>query len=60
MEFDEKQLRFYKLFLIKKYMMPGSKGQNAVHVYMIRHLNSGPAKHEKEAIYVVNQRISNV
>ena len=27
---------------------------------MIRFLNLGPAKHEKVAIYVVNQRISNV
>ena len=27
---------------------------------MIRLLNLGPAKHEKVAIYVVNQRISNV
>ena len=31
----------------------------AVHACMIRLLNS-PAKHEKVAIYVVNQRISNV
>ena len=41
-------------------MMPGSKGQKAVHACMIRLLNLGPAKHEKVAIYVVNQRISNV
>ena len=41
-------------------MMPGSKSQNAVHACMIRHLNLGPAKHEKEAIYAVNQRILNV
>ena len=27
---------------------------------MIRFLTLGPAKHEKVAIYVVNQRISNV
>ena len=40
--------------------MPGSKGQKAVHACMIRLLNLGPAKHEKVAIYVVNQRISNV
>ena len=39
-------------------MMPGSKGQKAVHACMIRLLNLGPAKHEKVAIYVVNQRIS--
>ena len=39
--------------------MPGSKGQKAVHACMIRLLNLGPAKHEKVAIYVVNQRISN-
>ena len=41
-------------------MMPGSKGQKAVHACMIRLLNLGPAKHEKVAIYVVNQRILNV
>ena len=40
--------------------MPGAKGQKAVHACMIRLLNLGPAKHEKVAIYVVNQRISNV
>ena len=38
----------------------GPKGQKAVHACMIRLLNLGPAKHEKVAIYVVNQRISNV
>ncbi len=38
--------------------MPGSKGQKAVHACMIRLLNLGPAKHEKVAIYVVNQRNS--
>ena len=27
---------------------------------MIRHLILGPAKHEEEAIYAVNQRIPNV
>ena len=37
-----------------------SGGQKAVHSCMIRLLNLGPAKHEKVAIYVVNQRISNV
>ena len=41
-------------------LMPGSKGQKAVHACMIRLLNLGPAKHEKAAIYAVNQRISNV
>ena len=41
-------------------MIPGSKGQKAVHACMIRLLNLGPAKHEKVAIYAVNQRISNV
>ena len=40
--------------------MPGSKGQKAVHACMIRLLNLGPTKHEKVAIYAVNQRISNV
>ena len=46
--------------LFFKMMMPGSKGQKAVHACMIRLLNLGPAKHEKVAIYAVNQRISNV
>ena len=41
-------------------MMPGSKGQKAVHACMIRLLNLGPAKHEKVAIYAINLRISNV
>ena len=41
-------------------MMPGSKGQKAVRACTIRLLNLGPAKHEKVAIYAVNQRISNV
>ena len=41
-------------------MIQGSKVQKAVHACMIRLLNLGPAKHEKVAIYVVNQRISNV
>jgi len=41
-------------------MMPGSKGQKAVHACMIRLLNLEPTKHEKVAIYAVNQRISNV
>ena len=38
----------------------GSKGQKVVHARMIRLLTFGPAKHEKVAIYAVNQRISNV
>ena len=41
-------------------MMPGSKGQNAVHACMIGHLNLRPAKHEEVAIYIVNQWIPNV
>ena len=41
-------------------MMPGSKAQKAVRACTIRLLNLGPAKHEKVAIYAVNQRISNV
>ena len=44
----------------KMMMIQGSKGQKAVHACMIRLLNLGPAKHEKVAICVVNQRISNV
>ena len=40
--------------------IPESKGQKAVHACMIRLLNLGPAKHEKAAIYAVNQRILNV
>ena len=41
-------------------MMPGSKGQKAVHACMIRLLNLGPAKHEEGVICVTNQRIPNV
>ena len=41
-------------------MMPGSKGQKAVHACMIRLLNLGPAKHEEGVICVANQRIPNV
>ena len=41
-------------------MIPGSKGQKAVRACTIKLLNLGPAKHEKVAIYAVNQRISNV
>ena len=41
-------------------MMPGSKVQKAVRACTIKLLNLGPAKHEKVAIYAVNQRISNV
>ena len=42
------------------FLMPGSKGQNAVHACMIRHVTLRPAKHEKVAIYAVNRRISNI
>ena len=41
-------------------MMPGSKGQKAVHACMIRLLNLGPAKHEEVVICTANQRIPNV
>ena len=41
-------------------MMPGSKGQKAVHACMIRLLNLGPAKHEEGVICAANQRIPNV
>ena len=41
-------------------MMLGSKGQKVVRACTIRLLNLGPVKHEKVAIYVANQRISNV
>ena len=51
---------FHVQILFNFMMMPGSKGQKAVHACMIRLLNLGPAKHEKVAIYVVNQQISNV
>ena len=36
------------------------KSQKVVNACMIRLLNLRPAKHEKVAIYAVNQRISNV
>ena len=41
-------------------MMSGSKGQNDINAYTIKCLNLGKTEHEKVAIYVVNQRISNV
>ena len=41
-------------------MIPVSKGQNVVRACTIRRLNLGHAKYEKVAIYVVNQRISNI
>ena len=41
-------------------MISGSKGQKVVRACTIRLLNLGPSKHEKVAIYAVNQRISNV
>ena len=41
-------------------MISGSKDQKVVRACTIRLLNLGPAKHEKVAIYAVNQRISNV
>ena len=41
-------------------MISGSKGQKVVRACTIRLLNLGPAKHEKVAIYAVNQRISNL
>ena len=37
-----------------------SKGQKVVRACTIRLLNLRPAKHEKVAIYAVNQLISNV
>ena len=40
-------------------MISGSKDQKVVRACTIRLLNLGPAKHEKVAIYAVNQRISN-
>ena len=40
-------------------MIPMSKGQKVVHA-CTRRLNLGHAKYEKAAIYVVNQRISNI
>ena len=41
-------------------MIPVSKGQKAVRACTIMLLNLGDAKYEKVAIYVVNQRISNI
>ena len=41
-------------------MISGSKVQKVVRACTIRFLNLGPAKHEKAAIYAVNQRISNL
>ena len=47
-------------FTISIILISGSKGQKVVRACTIRLLNLGPAKHEKVAIYAVNQRISNV
>ena len=41
-------------------IISGAKDQKVVRACTIRLLNLGPAKHEKVAIYTVNQRISNV
>ena len=46
--------------LIAEFYDIRSKGQKVVRACTIRLLNLGPAKHEEAAIYVVNQRISNV
>ena len=42
------------------FMIPVSKGQKAIRACTIRLLNLGHVKYEKEAIYAVNQRISNI
>ncbi len=42
------------------FRIPGSQGQNVLHACMIGHLTLRPAKHEKVAIYAVNQRILDV
>ena len=70
MNTKEKELRYVQFTylnsfnllseLYKYIMMSGSKGQTAVRACTIRCLTLGPAEHEKVAIYVVNQRISNV
>ena len=49
-----------RALLLYNNMISGSKGQNVVRACTIRLLNFRPAKHEKVAIYAVNQRISNV
>ena len=51
---------FSSFFHLSIIMISGSKGQKVVRARTIRLLNLGPAKHEKVAIYAVNQRISNV
>ena len=55
MNFSQLYVVFLSIFfhiqtLFNFMMMPGSKGQKAVHACMIRLLNLGPAKHEKVAI----------
>ena len=49
-----------RALLLYNDMISGSKGQKVVRACTIRLLNLGPTKHEKVAIYAVNQRISNV
>ena len=46
--------------ICENFMISGSKGQKVVRACTIRLLILGPAKHEKVAIYAVNQRISTV
>ena len=53
-------LVFLNFYIDLIYMISGSKGQKVVRACTIRLLNLGPAKHEKVAIYAVNQRISNL
>ena len=53
-------LVFLNFYIDLIYMISGSKGQKVVRACTIRLLNLEPAKHEKVAIYAVNQRISNV
>ena len=49
-----------RALLLYNDMISGSKGQKVVRACTIRLLNLGSTKHEKVAIYAVNQRISNV
>ena len=55
-----KGVTFFRVLCYNYSMIPVSKGQKAIRACTIRLLNLGHVKYEKEAIYAVNQRISNI
>ena len=57
---DTVRTRASRIIFVRPFMISGPKGQKVVRACTIRLLNLGPAKHEKVAIYIANQWISNV